>query len=109
MSDLCKKSGLIVLVLVLVLGVLLGTRLSEPAWGVQGGKGGPGGGGPRYSVVETQGYNLIVTDNHTNILHFYTIDKDEEIGAPLKLRGTVDLNRVGADVIKPVRAKDKKK
>jgi hypothetical protein len=57
---------------------------------------------PRYSVVETQGHNLIVTDNKTNTLYFYTIDKDKEIGSELKLRGTMDLNQVGMPSIKPI-------
>jgi hypothetical protein len=56
----------------------------------------------RYSVIETEGHNLIVTDNSNNTLYFYTIDKDKEVGAELKLRGTIDLNQVGQPVIKPV-------
>ncbi len=58
--------------------------------------------GPRYTVVETEGHNLIVTDNKTNMLHFYTIDKDKEIGTDLKLRGSVDLSQVGKPVVKPM-------
>ena len=57
--------------------------------------------GPRYSVVETAAHNLIVTDNQTNTLYFYTIDKDKPIGSELKLRGSIDLNKVGEPVIKP--------
>ena len=56
---------------------------------------------PRYSVSETEGHNLIVTDNQSNTLYFYTIDKDEKVGADLKLRGTIDLKQVGKPVIKP--------
>ena len=52
-------------------------------------------------MVETEGHNLIVTDNQTNTLYFYTIDKDKEIGTELRLRGTVDLAQVGKPVIKP--------
>jgi hypothetical protein len=59
----------------------------------------------RYSVVETEAHNLIVTDNKTNTLYFYTIDKDKEVGSELKLRGTVDLNQVGKPSIAPSRAK----
>src|SRR4051812_47755667 len=62
-------------------------------------------GGPRYSVVETEAHNLIVTDNQTNKLYFYTIDKDKEVGSELKLRGTLDLNQVGKPMLKPERAK----
>jgi hypothetical protein len=57
--------------------------------------------GPRYTVVETEGHNLIVTDNRTNTLYFYTIDKDAKIGSPLKLRGQLDLKQVGKKVLKP--------
>lgn len=55
----------------------------------------------RYSVVATEGTNLIVTDNKTNLLYFYVVDRDQEAGAELKLRGTVDLSRVGQAVIRP--------
>lgn len=60
--------------------------------------------GPRYSVVETQAHNLIITDNQTNTLYFYTIDKEKPIGSELKLRGSIDLNKVGEPVIKPIKA-----
>jgi hypothetical protein len=60
--------------------------------------------GPRYSVIDSEGHNLIVTDNRTNTLYFYTIDKDKEVGSELKLRGTIDLNQVGKPVIKPTKA-----
>jgi hypothetical protein len=54
----------------------------------------------RYSVIETEAHNLIVTDNKTNTLYFYTIDKDKEVGSELKLRGTIDLSQVGKPEIK---------
>jgi hypothetical protein len=57
--------------------------------------------GPRYSVVETEAHNLIVTDNQTNTLYFYTIEKGQPIGSELKLRGSIDLSKVGERVIKP--------
>jgi hypothetical protein len=57
------------------------------------------GGGPRYTVVETEGHNLLVTDNGTNTLYYYTIDKDKEIGSDLKLRGSIDLTQVGKNEI----------
>jgi len=62
----------------------------------------PDAGCPHYTVVETQGHNLIVTNNHTNELYFYTIDQNAEVGSELKLRGRVDLKDVGKPVIKPV-------
>jgi hypothetical protein len=61
--------------------------------------------GPRYTVLETDGSNLLVTDNETNTFYFYTIDKDKEIGSELKLRGTIDLKKVGQPVIKPMQVK----
>jgi hypothetical protein len=60
------------------------------------------GGVPHYTVVATEGHNLIVTDNVTNTLSFYTIDEEAEIGSELKLRGTIDLNQVGKPSIKPM-------
>jgi hypothetical protein len=51
--------------------------------------------GPHYSVVITEGHNLLVTDNGSNHLYFYTIDKDKPIGSPLKLRASIDLAKVG--------------
>jgi hypothetical protein len=60
--------------------------------------------GPRYSVIETAAHNLIVTDNKTNTLYFYTIDRDKPIGSELKLRGSLDLTKVGERVIKPKKA-----
>jgi hypothetical protein len=66
------------------------------------GKGATGSGsGPRYSVVETEGHNLIVTDNRKQMLYFYTIEKDAKIGSELKLRGQLNLKQVGKEVIKP--------
>ena len=60
-------------------------------------------GGPRYTVIDTEGHNLIVTDNQTNTLFFYTIDKDKEVGSELKLRATLDLNQVGKPSLKPMK------
>ena len=60
-----------------------------------------GAGYPRYNVVATEGHNLIVTDNSTNTLYYYTIDREKPIGSELHLRGTVDLTQVGKPVIKP--------
>jgi hypothetical protein len=62
---------------------------------------------PRYSVVDSEGHNLIVTDNQTNTLYFYTIDKDAKIGSDLNLRGSIDLKQVGKPVLKPGLAQPK--
>jgi hypothetical protein len=56
--------------------------------------------GAHYTVVMTEGHNLLVTDNGTNKLYFYTTDKDKPIGSPLKLRAEVDLTKVGEQEIK---------
>jgi hypothetical protein len=60
---------------------------------------------PHYTVVETEGHNLIVTDNQANMLHFYTIDPGDKIGSELHLRGSVDLSQVGKPTIKPMNVK----
>ena len=54
--------------------------------------------GPRDTVVETEGHNLLVTDNQSDTLYFYTIDKDAKIGSDLKLRceGRSEAGRQGS-------------
>ena len=69
----------------------------QPALAQRGG----GASFPHYSVIETEGHNLIVTDNSNHTLYFYTIERDKPIGSELHLRGTVDLTLVGKPVIKP--------
>src|SRR6516225_6640449 len=61
--------------------------------------------GPRYSVIDSEAHNLIVVDNKSNTLYFYTIAKGKEVGADLKLRGAIDLKQVGQPTIKPQQAK----
>jgi hypothetical protein len=101
-----KKIGVFVCCAALATAVLVVIDRDRPAVAAQDEKG---GGSPRYTVVETQGHNMIVTDNRTNILYFYTIDKDKQVGDPLRLRGTIDLNLVGKDEIAPVKSKHFKK
>jgi hypothetical protein len=60
---------------------------------------------PRYSVIDSEGHNLIVTDNQSNTVYFYTIDKDAKIGSELKLRGTLDLTQVGKPTLRLKQAK----
>ena len=55
----------------------------------------------RYTVLESDGTNLLVTDNSKNTLYFYVIDREEQVGSELKLRGSIDLNDVGKPVLKP--------
>jgi hypothetical protein len=64
-------------------------------------------GGPKYTVVETDGTNLLVVDNSTNTIHFYTVDQGKEVGDDLHLRGSLDLNDVGKPTLKPKKAEKK--
>jgi hypothetical protein len=94
------RTGLIgALVLGVVVGAFLIGSYAPPAFSRADERGAAGI--PHFNVVETEGHNLIVTDNHTNTLYFYTIDKDKEIGTELRLRGTVDLMQVGKPTITP--------
>jgi hypothetical protein len=63
------------------------------------------GAGAKYTVVETDGELLIVTDNSRNTLYFYTTDEGSQAGTPMKLRGAIDLNEVGTATITPRIAK----
>jgi hypothetical protein len=63
---------------------------------------------PRYSVIDTEGHNLIVTDNQRNTVYFYTIEKDKTVGSDLKLRGSIDLTQVGKPTIRLTPAKNDK-
>jgi hypothetical protein len=88
---------LAVCVVVMAAGIIL---LSTTARPVQGrfddqSKAGPA----HYTVVMTEGHNLLVTDNASNKLYFYTTDKDKPIGSPLKLRASLDLTKVGEEQI----------
>jgi hypothetical protein len=103
-----KPVGLFVLGVLLV-GVVVGLVLSQMSTGsaLAQGKGGKGGmsAGPHYTVVHTEGHNLIVTDNQNNTLYFYTIDKEAKIGSPLHLRGSLDLSQVGGPTLTPHKGK----
>jgi hypothetical protein len=98
MNAMCRLSGLVTLVVILAAGIVIGMNVVQPAISQAQPVTTPGG---RYLVVHTEGTNLIVTDNKTNMLYFYTTDKGAEPGADLKLRGTLDLSKVGNDVLKP--------
>jgi hypothetical protein len=100
MTKSWTRALLVMVGVALVAGVLfLSPRWQDPA-AAQGGGGKGGGAGPHYTVIETNGQNLLVTDNATNTLYYYSIDKEEKIGAPLKLRASVDLSQVGTAEIK---------
>jgi hypothetical protein len=85
--------GVALALLILALGAMLASRGGS----VQGQP--PGGprmaGGARYTVIETQGFNLLVTDNGANQLYYYATDKDAPVGSPLKLRASLDLSQIG--------------
>src|SRR5262245_13496147 len=83
----------------LVAGIVLGVYLLQPAGGLAQKE--QGAAGPRYTVVHTEGTNLIVTDNKTNTVYYYTVDQGAEPGSDLKLRGSLDLSQVGEPAIKP--------
>jgi hypothetical protein len=97
------KNGAMFLVGAVLISATLLLTNREAAQGQQGGKG--GGGAPHYTIVETQGHNLLVTDNAKNMVYFYTIDKDGKVGDDLKLRASVDLTQVGGETIKITKAK----
>lgn len=82
-------------------GIGLGLYAFRPAEGNAQAPVAAASSGPKYTVVETDGTNLLVVDNATNLMHFYTIDQDKVVGDELKLRGSLDLNQVGQKTIKP--------
>jgi hypothetical protein len=93
-------SPLVAVAIVAVLA-LIGSTFLQPALAE---RADPATSAPRYDVVETQAHNLIATDNNSNTLYFYTIDRDKDVGSPMKLRGTIDLNQVGKETIQPKKA-----
>jgi hypothetical protein len=98
-----SKNGILFVVGAVLLSATLILTSRDPAQGQ-----GKMGGGVRHTVVATDGAHLIVTDNVTDKLYFYAIDKDAKIGDELKLRGTADLSEVGKPSIKPIDAKPQK-
>lgn len=93
---LLAKSNLIGIAILLVLGIGIGLSLNDRT-SAQGAKPADSA---RYSVVETDGMSLIVTDRQNNTVYFYTVDENEKPGADLHLRGTLDLTKVGDATIK---------
>ena len=96
-----KNRSLVAAVAIVVVAGLIGLARLQPA---QAARDDAPLTGPRYSVIETEAHNLIVTDNKNSTLYFYTIDKDKEVGSELKLRGSIDLNQVGKSTITPMKA-----
>jgi hypothetical protein len=91
-------------VLVFALG-LIGLRPQTHAEPQAQQTGGQPAAGARYCVVDSNASNLIIVDNKTNMLYFYTEEPGQEVGKDLHLRGSIDLNDVGKPVIKPKPAK----
>lgn len=81
----------------LMVVALIAMVRSEP---VQAQRDGAAGSGPRFTVIETQGFNLLVTDNSANKLYYYATDKDAPVGSPMKLRASLELSQVGREEIK---------
>jgi hypothetical protein len=92
--------GMALVVLVIALGAFgLMPRTQAQQGGAQAAAGG------KYTVIDTDASNLIVVDNGSNILYFYSEDPGKEIGQELQLRGSIDLNDVGKPSIQPKAAK----
>src|SRR6516165_11673888 len=66
----------------------------------RGGEDTKAGGSPHYSVVMTEGHNLLVTDNATNKIYFYTIYQDKPICSPLKIRPPGEFTQGGGEEIR---------
>ncbi len=98
MKKTWQGGRLVALALVLAVGITMLWSSRETAFGKPADDAKMGA-GPHYSVVMTEGHNLLVTENATNKIYFYTIDKDKPIGSPLKLRASVDLTKVGQEEI----------
>jgi hypothetical protein len=58
----------------------------------------------QHMVVDSDGTNLVVVDNATDTLYFYTVEPGKEVGDDLHLRGTIDLKEVGKPVLKANKA-----
>jgi hypothetical protein len=93
------QGGACVGLLVLAVALLMWQSGRQTALGGTGSEFQPVG-PQHYSVVLTEGHNLLVTDNATNKLFFYTTDKDAPVGSPLKLRASLDLTKVGGEELK---------
>jgi hypothetical protein len=99
MSTSNRRWGTVAVAVALLAGVLL--LLNTQSRAIENGVPGNQSGVPAYTVVQTDGLHLIVTDNKSSTTYFYAIDEGEKPGADLKLRGSVDLSQIGKEVIKP--------
>ena len=83
---------------------LLGMFVLRPVAAQQAGGGAAPASGSKYTVVDTEGTNLLVVDNSTNTVYFYTVEPGKEVGDDLHLRGSLDLNKVGEKMLTPKKA-----
>ena len=91
----------VIILMAIGVGLVVGLTLDGGSQAIAQDKGATMTDAARYSVIDTHATNLIVTDNKTNTLYFYTIEKEKEPGAELILRGSIDLNQVGSPMIRP--------
>lgn len=95
MKKMLQCGSMVVLAIVFAMAAMMLSN-NGPASRVTAADDAKSAGGPRYTVIETQGFNLLVTDNAANKLYYYATDKDVPVGAPLKLRASLDLTKVGS-------------
>ncbi len=94
-----KQSSWVWAVALIVFGVGFGVYAFKPTTSTAQAPGAAAS--PKYTVIETDGTNLLVADNSTNTVYYYTVDPDKAPGDELKLRGSIDMNEVGKPVMKP--------
>src|SRR5262249_35866243 len=94
MKKMWQGGSLVVLVLVVAVAAIM-FSINGPTAPARAADEAKSTGGPRYTVIETQGFNLLVTDNAARKRYYLAADKDGPVGAPLKLRASLDLTKVG--------------
>src|SRR6516165_10418633 len=90
---------LAVCVVLLAVGLIALWSTAHPVFGRADDQA-KGSGSPHYSVVMTEGHNLLVTDNATNKIYFYTIYQDKPICSPLKIRPPGEFTQGGGEEIR---------
>jgi hypothetical protein len=97
-----KRNRIVVAALILAVGIGIGWWLSQAnSPTVQAAADDKATGAAHYTIVQTTGDHVIVTDNQKNMLYFYAIEKDAPIGSDLKKRAELDLTQVGGKELKP--------
>lgn len=95
MKTMWQGGSMFVLALAIIAATMFVSNTEPRVHGNAPGAAGGMAGAPHYTVIETQGFNLLVTDNSANKLYYYATDKDAPVGSPLKLRASLDLKQVG--------------